>query len=193
MRAESIDIGEAIKELRKVPMKKVLIVVDMQKDFIDGALGTKEATGIVDSVVEVIKSFDGEVIYTKDTHFDNYMETQEGKKLPVPHCIKDSEGWQLHAKVQEVVKETERVFEKVTFGSKELARYLEQENDKEAIEEITLIGLCTDICVISNAMLLKAFLPEANIRVVEHACAGVTVESHNNALEAMKMCQIEVC
>ena len=147
-------------------MRKILIVVDMQKDFVDGALGTKEAVSIVDAVVDVIQGFDGEVVYTKDTHFDNYMETQEGKKLPVPHCIKDS---------------------------KELAQYLEQENENEAIEEITLIGLCTDICVISNAMLIKAFLPEATIRVVEHACAGVTVESHNNALEAMKMCQIEVC
>lgn len=174
-------------------MKKVLIVVDMQKDFVDGALGTKEAAGIVDSVAEVIRSFDGEVIYTKDTHFDNYMDTQEGKKLPVPHCIKDSEGWQLDSKIQGMVKETDRIFEKVTFGSKELAKYLEQENEKETIEEITLVGLCTDICVISNAMLLKAFLPEARLRVLEHACAGVTVESHSNALEAMKQCQIEVC
>ncbi|MBO4997689.1 MAG: cysteine hydrolase [Lachnospira sp.] len=174
-------------------MRKILIVVDMQKDFVDGALGTKEAVAIVDAVVDVIQGFDGEVVYTKDTHFDNYMETQEGKKLPVPHCIKDSEGWQLAGKVQAVLKENSKVFEKETFGSKELAQYLEQENEKEAIEEITLIGLCTDICVISNAMLIKAFLPEARIQVVERACAGVTAESHHNALEAMKVCQIEVC
>lgn len=173
-------------------MKKVLVVVDMQKDFVDGALGTKEAAGIVDAVVDVIQSFDGEVVYTKDTHFDNYMETQEGKKLPVPHCIRNSAGWQLDDKVQAAFKEHNRVFEKVTFGSKELARYLEQENEKEVIEEVTLIGLCTDICVISNAMLIKAFLPEARIQVIERACAGVTPESHHNALEAMKVCQIEI-
>lgn len=169
--------------------KNVLVVVDMQKDFIDGALGTKEAVEIVDNVAEMIKSFDGEVVFTRDTHFDNYLETQEGRKLPVPHCIKGSEGWQLDKKLEVLRVGGMKVFDKLTFGSVELAEYLKS---LELLEHVTLIGLCTDICVISNALLIKANLPEVAISVVERCCAGVTPESHKNALEAMKMCQIEV-
>ena len=153
---------------------KVLIVVDMQNDFIDQALGTKEAVGIVENVAKKIKGFDGKVIYTKDTHPENYLETQEGKNLPVKHCVKGSEGWQISAILP--VKEDDTVIEKPTFGSVELGVY----------------GLCTDICVISNALLIKAFLPEVKISVDASCCAGVTPESHKNALEAMKMCQISI-
>lgn len=170
-------------------MKKVLVVVDMQKDFIDGALGTKEAAAIVDHVAEAIKSFDGEVVFTRDTHFDNYMETQEGRNLPVPHCIKGTNGWQLDKKLEVLKTKDMKVFDKLTFGSVELAAYLKENKE---LEQVTLVGLCTDICVISNALLIKANLPEVEIRVVEKCCAGVTPQSHANALEAMKMCQIQI-
>ena len=169
--------------------KNVLVVVDMQKDFIDGALGTSEAVQIVDNVAEMIKGFDGEVVFTRDTHFDNYLETQEGKKLPVPHCIKGSDGWQIDKKLEALRLDEKKVFDKLTFGSVELADYLKS---LVSLECVTLIGLCTDICVISNALLIKANLPEVTIRVVERCCAGVTPENHKNALEAMKICQIEV-
>lgn len=169
--------------------KNVLVVVDMQKDFIDGALGTKEAVAIVDNVAEMIKGFDGEVVFTRDTHFDNYLETQEGKKLPVPHCIKESEGWKIDKKLEALRLDSMKVFDKLTFGSMELADYLKS---LKSLESVTLIGLCTDICVISNALLIKAALPEVSISVVERCCAGVTPKSHQNALEAMKMCQIDI-
>ena len=169
---------------------KILIVVDMQNDFIDQALGTKEAVGIVENVAKKIKGFDGKVIYTKDTHPENYLETQEGKNLPVKHCIKGSEGWQISAILP--VKEDDTVIEKPTFGSVELGVYLKKLAEDVEIEEIEVIGLCTDICVISNALLIKAFLPEVKISVDASCCAGVTPESHKNALEAMKMCQISI-
>ncbi len=169
--------------------KKALVVVDMQKDFIDGALGTKEAVEIVDKAAERIKSFDGEVIFTRDTHFDNYLDTQEGKRLPVPHCIKGTEGWQIDKKLEALFPDGMKVFDKLTFGSVELAQYLKSRGE---LEQVTLIGLCTDICVISNALLIKAYLPEVSVSVVEACCAGVTPQSHKNALEAMKMCQIEI-
>lgn len=169
--------------------KNVLVVVDMQKDFIDGALGTSEAVQIVDNVAEMIKGFDGEVVFTRDTHLDNYLETQEGKRLPVPHCIKGSDGWQIDKKLEALRLDERKIFDKPTFGSVELADYLKL---LASLESVTLIGLCTDICVISNALLIKANLPEVTIRVVERCCAGVTPESHKNALEAMKMCQVEV-
>jgi nicotinamidase-related amidase len=170
-------------------MKNILVVVDMQKDFIDGTLGTKEAVSIVDNVAETIKSFDGDVVFTRDTHFDNYLETQEGKNLPVSHCIKDTQGWQLDKKLEVIKTSDMKVFDKITFGSVELAEYLKTIKD---LGSITLIGLCTDICVISNALLLKANLPEVKIKVIEKCCAGVTPQSHKNAIEAMKMCQIEI-
>ena len=166
---------------------KLLIVVDMQKDFIDGALGSAEAVAIVPAVKELIEGFDGEVYFTRDTHFENYMSTQEGKKLPVPHCIKDTEGWQIHPELDAL--RTTTPIDKLTFGSRELIDVLAE---KQNVESITLCGLCTDICVISNAMVLKAYYPEIPLYVVANACAGVTPESHQNALAAMKMCQVEI-
>lgn len=173
-------------------MKKLLIVVDMQKDFVDGALGSKEAVAIVDNVVNKIENFDGDIIVTYDTHFENYMETQEGKKLPVPHCIKGTDGWELDAKVQAAVdKKNYKAIEKPTFGSTELPEYIKT-NYNPAELEIELIGLCTDICVVSNALLMKANFLEAKVSVDASCCAGVTVESHNAALATMKMCQVNV-
>ena len=169
---------------------KVLVVVDMQNDFIDGALGTKEAEAIVCKVADKIEKFDGMVVYTRDTHKPDYLKTQEGTKLPVEHCIKGSKGWEISSKLP--VAPDALVIDKPTFGSKELGLYLESLNERNPIEEIEVIGLCTDICVISNALLIKAFLPEVSISVDSSCCAGVTPESHNTALDAMKMCQIEV-
>ncbi len=170
-------------------MRKVLVVVDMQKDFIDGALGTMEAVAIVDNVAQAVRAFDGEVIFTRDTHHDDYLETQEGKNLPVPHCIEGTDGWQLDRKLEVLRTGAMKIFDKPTFGSVALAEYLKA--DKE-IESVTLIGLCTDICVISNALLIKANMPEVPVQVIEKCCAGVTPQSHANALEAMKMCQIQI-
>ncbi len=167
---------------------KILIVVDMQKDFIDGALGTAEAVAIVPAVKALIEGFEGSVYFTRDTHFENYMQTEEGKHLPVPHCIKDTEGWQIHPALDAL--RTTAPIDKVTFGSKELISLLAEQ--KEEIESITLCGLCTDICVISNALLIKAYYPEIPLYVVSSACAGVTPESHQNALAAMSMCQIGI-
>lgn len=168
---------------------KLLVVVDMQNDFIDGALGTKEAVEIIPRVIEKIKTFDGKVLATKDTHGKTYLQTQEGKKLPVEHCIKGTKGWEIRKEIAELLED--EAFEKETFGSRRLAKALKAYNDRdEKIESITLVGLCTDICVISNAMVLKAFLPEVEIRVDAACCAGVTPESHRRALEAMQACQI---
>lgn len=167
---------------------KYLIVVDMQKDFIDGALGTSEAIGIVSSVKKYAEKFDGEIIFTRDTHFENYSETQEGKNLPVAHCIKGTAGWQICDELKEL-SDGRLIVDKPSFGSIELGEYLKNKNDAE---EITLVGLCTDICVISNAFVIKAMLPEVPLRVIADCCAGVTPESHQRALESMKTCQIEV-
>jgi len=184
-----VQIVGAVLERSEQDMKDVLVVVDMQKDFINGALGTKEAEAIVDYVVETIKSFDGEVIFTRDTHAQNYLETQEGKNLPVLHCIKGTDGWQLDKKLECLKTDAMKIFDKPTFGCMALAEYLKAQ---EGLECVTLIGLCTDICVISNALLIKAALPEIEIRVIEKCCAGVTPQSHKNALEAMKMCQVKI-
>ena len=166
---------------------KYLIVVDMQKDFITGALGSDLAVAIVPNVVERVRNFDGKVIFTRDTHFADYMTTQEGKKLPGPHCIKDSDGWQI---CDELCSFAECIVDKPTFGSTELPQLLESYG--EPIEQIELCGLCTDICVISNAMLLKAAFPEVPIAVNASCSAGVSVESHNTALAAMRAVQIEI-
>ena len=171
-------------------MQKFLIVVDMQNDFIDGALGTAEAVRIVPAIKEKIEKFEGRVIFTRDTHGEDYMDTQEGRLLPVPHCIEGSEGWQIRTELDELRKEP--AVNKPTFGSTVLGKLLLDENEKEKIESITLIGLCTDICVISNAMLIKAFLPEVPVIVDAACCAGVTPESHANALNAMRACQIQI-
>ena len=161
----------------------VLIVVDMQNDFITGSLGSEEAVKIVSEVVKKVKEFEGRVIFTRDTHFENYSETSEGKKLPVSHCIKNTDGWQI---CRELLPYAKEIVDKITFGSKELPLMLE--NPKS----IELCGLCTDICVISNAVLLKAHFPEAEISVDSSCCAGVTPESHNNALKAMEMLHITI-
>ena len=171
-------------------MNDVLIVVDMQNDFIDGALGTAEALAIVPKVKEKIEGFQGQVLFTRDTHHANYMDTQEGRNLPVPHCIEGSDGWQIRPEL-EALRRTEAV-DKPGFGSVQLAELLRAMNEKEPIGSVTLVGLCTDICVISNAMLIKAYLPELPVRVDAACCAGVTPESHENALAAMAMCQIEI-
>ena len=167
-----------------------LIVVDMQTDFVSGALGTKEAQAITGKVREKIRSFDGKVIFTRDTHESNYLSTQEGKNLPVEHCIRGTDGWQIVPELRELVSGP--VIDKPTFGSTELAALLAAENEREPVESVELIGLCTDICVISNALLLKAQLPEVPVTVDASCCAGVTPESHKNALNAMKMCQIQI-
>ena len=166
---------------------KLLIVVDMQNDFIDGALGTPEALAIVPHVKERIECFDGKVIFTRDTHFENYMDTQEGKNLPVPHCIKNTDGWQIRAELDAL--RTTEALDKLTFGSKDLVEVIGRE---ENVESITFLGLCTDICVISNVLLTKAFYPEIPLLVDAKGCAGVTPESHRNALAAMKMCQVTI-
>lgn len=171
-------------------MRDLLVVVDMQNDFIDGALGTKEAVAIVDHVVEKVKNFEGTVLFTRDTHFENYMETQEGRNLPVPHCIKGTEGWMIRKEL-EALRTTEAI-DKVTFGSMEFGPMLQKMNEEDPINTITFVGLCTDICVISNVMIAKAFLPEVPIIVDAKGCAGVSVETHNNALAAMEVCQIKV-
>ncbi|MBQ4561379.1 MAG: cysteine hydrolase [Clostridia bacterium] len=173
-------------------MKKILIVVDMQKDFVDGALGTAEAVNIVDNVVNKIDSFEGDIIVTYDTHAENYMETQEGKNLPVPHCIKDTDGWQLDKKVQAALDKNQyKAIEKPTFGSTELVEYIKENYDENDIT-IELIGLCTDICVVSNALLIKANFLETTVSVDASCCAGVTPDSHRAALITMKMCQINI-
>ena len=166
---------------------KVLCVIDMQNDFIDGALGTKEAEAIVENVkakIELYRKNGDTVIFTRDTHSEDYMTTQEGKNLPVPHCIKGSKGWEVSEKLDTA---SDKIIDKPTFGSFELAEYISTLAD---VDEIELIGLCTDICVISNAMILKARFTETPIKVDSSCCAGVTPESHANALSAMKMCQI---
>lgn len=170
---------------------KYLIVVDMQNDFITGSLGTKEAEAILPKVIEKVKNYDGTVIFTKDTHQADYLTTQEGKNLPVEHCIEGTWGWELAGEL-EVLSKPNKVFNKPTFGSMELARYMTEENEKEEIEAIELCGLCTDICVISNAFVIKASLTEVPVSVDASCCAGVTPESHLNALAAMKMCQVTV-
>ena len=170
-------------------MKQILIIVDMQNDFIDGALGTKEAVAIVPKVEDKIRNFDGEVFFTRDTHETWYLETQEGKNLPVPHCIRGTEGWQIRKEL-DALRKTEPI-DKETFGSTDLAADLLALHEDEEIGSITLVGLCTDICVISNAMISKAALPEVPVYVDKDCCAGVTTDSHETALAAMRMCQIK--
>ena len=171
-------------------MRKILLVVDMQNDFIDGALGSDDAVSIVTGVSKRISEFDGEIIFTRDTHFEDYLSTAEGRKLPVEHCIKNSHGWQISSLLP--IPDGARIVDKETFGSPALAEMLSEENRESPIAEIELVGLCTDICVISNAFLLKIYLPECEIFVNSALCRGVTPESHANALSAMASCQINV-
>lgn len=171
-------------------MKKLLVVVDMQEDFITGSLGTKEAEAIVPAVCRRLEAFDGDVVYTRDTHRENYLETAEGKKLPVVHCVAGTPGWEIHPAVFRAGEgKTAAVIDKPTFGSQALCDFAAQ-GGYDAIE---LVGLCTDICVISNALCLKARLWETPIAVCASCCAGVTPESHENALSAMAVCQIDIC
>lgn len=168
----------------------LLVVVDMQNDFIDGSLGTPEAQAIVPAVAERMRGFDGVVLATQDTHSEDYLNTQEGHRLPVEHCIRHTHGWALRPEITQALR-TEPI-EKPTFGSMELIGRIKSLQEEEAVDSVTLIGLCTDICVISNALLVKAAFPEIPVRVEADLCAGVTPQSHDNALEAMKMCQIDV-
>lgn len=166
---------------------KVLLVIDMQNDFVYGALGTKEATLIVENVIEKIENFKGKIFFTKDTHFKDYLNTREGRFLPVEHCIKETEGWEIVDGVYDGISE---IVEKNTFGSFDLVEKLRKLDEVEKIESIELIGICTDICVLSNAILVKTAFPEIDIVVDTKCCAGVTPNTHNNSIEAMRMCQI---
>ena len=176
-------------------MQKVLVVIDMQNDFVDGALGSSQAQLIVDNVRKKIQNFDGPIIFTRDTHDRDYLEHQEGKLLPVPHCVKNTEGWHIVEGLIEAAENRKIMspvsfVDKPNFASFELVNRLEGMNTVNPIESITLIGLCTDICVVSNAILLKAGLPEIPIHIDSSCCAGVTQERHEAALTTMSSCQI---
>ena len=174
-------------------MKKYLIVIDMQNDFIDGALGTPEAVSIIGAVKDKIRSYPKENVFaTRDTHTEFYLETQEGHNLPVPHCIRGTDGWQIRSEIAELIFD-DHVIDKPTFCSTQLARLMEllERREKEGIE-IELVGLCTDICVVSNALYLKATLPETPISCDASCCAGVTPAKHAAALETMRSCQIAI-
>lgn len=172
--------------------KKLLIVIDMQNDFIDGALANPAAQTIVDPISEKIKSWEGDVWFTRDTHDCDYINTQEGKFLPVPHCIAFTEGWHIHKKLIASVKPLSiRIIDKHSFGEKNWKGYMDiYGNDR--YDEIYLCGTCTDICVVSNALILKATFPEIPIKCYANLCAGVTPEKHAAALEVMRSCQVEV-
>ena len=172
---------------------RFLIVVDMQNDFVGGSLGSDAAQAITPAVLKKVAAFPGKVIFTQDTHGTDYLETQEGRRLPVKHCIKGTPGWRLIPGLEKLQQEHHwPVIQKPSFGSVKLAETLQDLDRKQSISSIELIGLCTDICVVSNALLLKAALPEVEIRVDSRCCAGVTPESHQAALETMKSCQIVV-
>ena len=172
---------------------KVLVVIDIQNDFIDGSLGTPEAQLIVPKVIDAVRGFDGKVIFTMDTHTPDYLETQEGRNLPIKHCIPGTPGWELPDALKEAGRQRHALFyRKPTFGCTALARDLVAFDHAEHIDEIELVGLCTDICVISNALMIKAFLPEVPISVDSSCCAGMTPASHEAALTVMRSCQIAV-
>lgn len=170
-------------------MKKALVMIDVQNDFVDGSLGSKEAQSIIEPIIEEIKKPYDSIYVTYDTHEKNYLDTFEGKHLPVEHCIKGSNGWQLNPQIQQALQSKPYItIEKPTFGSLALVQYLTSAN----YDEITLVGLCTDICVISNALLIRASLPNTKIIVKQDCCAGVTKEKHEAALQVMQSCQIDV-
>lgn len=173
-------------------MKNILIVVDIQNDFVDGALGSKEAVAIIDNVCKKIRGFDGDIFVTLDTHGEDYMSTQEGKKLLVPHCIKGTDGWRLNPETEKALDgKSFTVIEKPTFGSQKLAEMISEKYKGEELS-VELIGICTDICVISNALTIRAHNTECEITVDSSCCAGVSPETHNAALEVMKSCLINV-
>ena len=167
-------------------MKKLLVIVDMQNDFVTGSLANDAAEKIVDKIADYAKTFDGDIVFTRDTHTKDYMDTQEGKNLPVPHCIKNTYGWQIVNVLRTIPG---RTFDKPTFGSIELAEEL-RKNYADA--EIYFVGTCTGICVLSNAIIAKAFVPEAEINVIRDMCACVSEETNETALNAMALCQIKV-
>ncbi len=171
-------------------MQNILIVVDMQNDFVSGKLGKEENLTIVEGIRKKVLSFDGKVLFTRDTHHDNYLETEEGKNLPVVHCIENTRGWEIVDELRDL--RNDGIIDKPTFGSVELGEKLRELDREEKIGSVTLLGLCTDICVISNAIIAKAFLPDAHIVVDAALSKGVTDASHKTALEAMKSCQIEI-
>lgn len=171
--------------------QRVLVVIDMQNDFITGSLGTKEAQAIVEKVCEKIRGFDGEVLFTLDTHGPDYLETQEGRLLPVAHCIKGTPGWELEPRVKALCRTTP--IEKPAFGSTGLADVLQAKHIYGGgLDEVVFVGLCTDICVVSNALLVKARLPEVPLTVDASCCAGVTPEAHQHALAVLRSCLINV-
>ena len=180
--------------MKKKDNIKLLVVVDMQTDFINGVLGTEQASKIVNNVVNKINMWKGGIFATQDTHFDDtYLNTREGKYLPVKHCLKNTYGWQLNPQVEKVLKAKNVIpIEKQNFASLPLIEIIKIFNDNFNVTEVQFIGLCTDICVISNVMLLKAMLPEINITVDSSCCAGVTPETHKAALDTMKMCQVNI-
>ena len=172
---------------------KYLIVVDVQKDFVDGDLGSKEAAEMMSRLIQKVKSFDGEVIFTKDTHFENYLETQEGRLLPVKHCIKNTDGWEFPTELAPLaLAEGRKVYEKSAFASRQLAEDLLKSFECGKVDSVELVGICTDICVVSNALMLKGFMPELTISVDASCCAGVTPQKHNAALDTMESCQVIV-
>ncbi|NLK75403.1 MAG: cysteine hydrolase [Clostridiales bacterium] len=174
---------------------EALVIVDVQNDFISGTLGTKEAEAIIEPLVNKINSFDGIILITKDTHDKNYLSTQEGQKLPVEHCIKGTFGWEIDSRLMEAIKDKGldyRIFEKDTFGSISLGEHIVELYKDGKIDSIEFVGVCTDICVISNSLLVKAMLPELPVRVDAACCAGVTPKAHEAALITMESCQIEI-
>lgn len=175
-------------------MQKIVVIVDMQNDFISGSLGTPEAQAVLPRIVDKIEHEDEDTtfIFTKDTHHEDYLNTPEGKKLPVKHCIKNTEGWEIPDCLTQFFYHSPYVIEKPTFGSVELMEDLDRMIEVIDDVEIEFCGLCTDICVVSNVLMAKTWFPEAKITVNSKLCAGVTPASHNNALEAMKMCQIDI-
>lgn len=174
-------------------MSKYLVVIDMQNDFIDGSLGTEQAQAILPAVIDRVRGFKGPVMFTRDTHDEDYLETQEGKHLPVPHCIKDTDGWQLQKDLNAYAVEHHcLIFDKPSFGAVGLAGCVNGINRMTPIDEIEMIGVCTDICVISNALLLKSVLPETVMTVDASLCAGSTPEGHRKALDVMKTCHVNV-
>ncbi|MBR2341530.1 MAG: cysteine hydrolase [Clostridia bacterium] len=169
-------------------MKKLLVVVDMQNDFVRGTLGSADAVAILPNVIKKLRfarENGVQIAFTRDTHFENYSSTQEGEKLPVLHCVKDTYGWEI---VDGLYEDGEKVFDKPTFGSLELAKFVQG----EGFDEVELIGVCTDICVVSNALLIKAYCPEVRVQVSADCCAGVSKESHDAALKTMSSCQVEI-
>ncbi len=166
-------------------MKELLVVVDMQKDFVDGALANPNAQAIVPAVTEFVKNWKGDIVFTRDTHEADYMDTLEGKKLPVPHCIKGTDGWEVIDELKPYVK---KAIDKPVFGSTELGEFVR----KGGYDEVTLIGVCTGICVISNAVIVRAASPETNVKVIGNLCACLTAETHQTALDAMKTFQVDV-